>query len=48
MQTEIKRCEKGVTTVVATPGRLAEMVNRGKINLSKCQFFCIFKIFGFR
>ena len=36
MQTELKRCEKGVTVVVATPGRLAEMVNRGKIDLSLC------------
>lgn len=32
---------KGVHCVVATPGRLADLLNTGKINLELCKFICL-------
>ncbi|KAJ2782906.1 DEAD-box ATP-dependent RNA helicase 35 [Coemansia javaensis] len=41
MQEQAHTLSKGVHMVVATPGRLQEMLQRGRINLDLCKYFCM-------
>ncbi|KAJ1660950.1 DEAD-box ATP-dependent RNA helicase 35, partial [Coemansia sp. RSA 25] len=41
MQEQFHTLSKGVHMVVATPGRLQDMLGRGKINLDLCKYMCM-------
>ncbi|KAJ2082518.1 DEAD-box ATP-dependent RNA helicase 35 [Coemansia sp. RSA 988] len=41
MQEQAHTLSKGVHMVVATPGRLQDMLRRGRINLDLCRFMCM-------
>ncbi|KAJ2681320.1 hypothetical protein GGH99_005268, partial [Coemansia sp. RSA 1285] len=41
MQDQFHTLSKGVHMVVATPGRLQDMLNKGKINLDLCKYMCM-------
>jgi len=38
---QARQVERGVDIVIATPGRLHDMVERGKLSLSQVQFLCL-------
>lgn len=39
--TQFKDLARGCDILVATPGRLVDMMDRGKVSLSKCRFLCL-------
>lgn len=39
--TQTERAHQGVHVVVATPGRLIDMLNKDKLSLAFCKLFCL-------
>eukprot|EP01025_Chloroclados_australasicus_P052987 TRINITY_DN6196_c0_g1_i10.p1 TRINITY_DN6196_c0_g1~~TRINITY_DN6196_c0_g1_i10.p1 ORF type:complete len:781 (-),score=128.45 TRINITY_DN6196_c0_g1_i10:1127-3469(-) len=38
---QLRNLERGCDMLVATPGRLTDLMERGRVSLSKCQFLCL-------
>ena len=38
---QARQVERGVDIIIATPGRLQDMIDRGKVSLAQVQFLCL-------
>ncbi len=39
--TQLRDLERGCDILVATPGRLSDLIERGRVGLSNCHFLCL-------